>query len=254
MSTYVIAHSGIKGMRHGVRRFQYEDGSLTPEGRLRYLKGSADGNYNASEYEKTQDELDAEEYERQRRRRQMIGTGVALVAAAATIYGISKLSKVKQEASDAKVKKLAESITGKEAKTTMSALKAANKAEKKELKKLKKFNKNASKNIDKEYSQYVQNKASSSLSNYAKIDTSALKMTQNFAISKGPTSKYVTSPKYGPAGTISKYAHATDKAYKYVTPSSNQPLSSKLSKKLSKKAMSKRKAGQSITTYANILK
>ena len=33
-----LAHHGIKGQRWGVRRFQYEDGSLTPEGRARYLK------------------------------------------------------------------------------------------------------------------------------------------------------------------------------------------------------------------------
>lgn len=35
-----FAHSGIKGQKWGVRRFQNEDGSLTPEGRERYgLKG-----------------------------------------------------------------------------------------------------------------------------------------------------------------------------------------------------------------------
>ncbi len=36
-----IYHSGIKGMRWGVRRYQNTDGSLTPAGRKRY--GSADG-------------------------------------------------------------------------------------------------------------------------------------------------------------------------------------------------------------------
>ena len=34
-----FAHSGIKGQKWGLRRFQYTDGSLTPEGRKRYLKG-----------------------------------------------------------------------------------------------------------------------------------------------------------------------------------------------------------------------
>lgn len=34
-----IAHSGIKGQKWGFRRFQNEDGSLTPAGRVRYLKG-----------------------------------------------------------------------------------------------------------------------------------------------------------------------------------------------------------------------
>ena len=31
-----IAHHGIKGQHWGERRFQYEDGSLTPEGKVRY--------------------------------------------------------------------------------------------------------------------------------------------------------------------------------------------------------------------------
>ena len=34
-----IAHYGIKGQKHGVRRFQNEDGSLTPAGEARYLVG-----------------------------------------------------------------------------------------------------------------------------------------------------------------------------------------------------------------------
>lgn len=39
----VIRHSGIKGMRWGIRRYQNEDGSLTPEGRKRYGVGDGDG-------------------------------------------------------------------------------------------------------------------------------------------------------------------------------------------------------------------
>lgn len=31
-----LYHHGIKGQKWGIRRFQYEDGSLTPEGRQRY--------------------------------------------------------------------------------------------------------------------------------------------------------------------------------------------------------------------------
>lgn len=34
----VLMHFQIKGAKHGVRRFQNPDGSLTPEGRRRYLK------------------------------------------------------------------------------------------------------------------------------------------------------------------------------------------------------------------------
>lgn len=35
-----LYHSGIKGMRWGIRRFQNEDGSLTEEGKARYGKRS----------------------------------------------------------------------------------------------------------------------------------------------------------------------------------------------------------------------
>lgn len=35
-----VIHSGILGMKWGVRRYQYKDGSLTPEGRKRYGSGS----------------------------------------------------------------------------------------------------------------------------------------------------------------------------------------------------------------------
>lgn len=37
MSDYLI-HSGTKGMKKGIRRYQYEDGTLTPEGKIRYRK------------------------------------------------------------------------------------------------------------------------------------------------------------------------------------------------------------------------
>lgn len=36
MEKYELFHSGIKGMKWGVRRFQDKDGSLTPAGRKRY--------------------------------------------------------------------------------------------------------------------------------------------------------------------------------------------------------------------------
>lgn len=39
-SNLYIAHHGIRGQRHGVRNYQYLDGSLTPAGRLRYGVGS----------------------------------------------------------------------------------------------------------------------------------------------------------------------------------------------------------------------
>ena len=36
-----LTHYGIKGQKHGVRNYQYEDGSLTPEGKARYGSNSA---------------------------------------------------------------------------------------------------------------------------------------------------------------------------------------------------------------------
>lgn len=43
-----LAHHGIKGQRWGVRRFQNPDGSLTPEGRARYLKQLTDDSAKAN--------------------------------------------------------------------------------------------------------------------------------------------------------------------------------------------------------------
>ena len=38
-SSYCLAHHGIKGQKWGIRRYQNEDGSLTPEGEKRYGGG-----------------------------------------------------------------------------------------------------------------------------------------------------------------------------------------------------------------------
>ena len=40
MSDNYITHAGIKGQKWGIRRFQNEDGTLTPEGKARYNKGT----------------------------------------------------------------------------------------------------------------------------------------------------------------------------------------------------------------------
>lgn len=47
--TYLV-HHGIKDQKWGIRRFQNEDGSLTPEGRERYLKGQAKADYETKKY------------------------------------------------------------------------------------------------------------------------------------------------------------------------------------------------------------
>lgn len=36
MSDMILCHHGVKGQKWGVRRYQYEDGTLTPEGKIHY--------------------------------------------------------------------------------------------------------------------------------------------------------------------------------------------------------------------------
>lgn len=38
-----LSHHGVLGQKHGVRRYQYKDGSLTPEGRAHYGYGNSNG-------------------------------------------------------------------------------------------------------------------------------------------------------------------------------------------------------------------
>lgn len=47
MTDNELYHSGILGMRWGIRRFQRKDGSLTAEGKKRYSDGKADSNSNS---------------------------------------------------------------------------------------------------------------------------------------------------------------------------------------------------------------
>ena len=63
-----LSHSGIKGQKHGVRRFQYPDGRWTEAGKIRY--GSRSENWEArklaKEIERTQKEVKAAEERRKK--------------------------------------------------------------------------------------------------------------------------------------------------------------------------------------------
>lgn len=52
-----ICHSGIKGMKWGVRRYQNEDGTLTDEGKERYYKTPEGTSYSIVTKKKTIDDL-----------------------------------------------------------------------------------------------------------------------------------------------------------------------------------------------------
>lgn len=59
-----LCHHGVKDQKHGVRRWQYPDGSLTPEGRIHYGVGPArESNNKALEARALRDIGDSENLE-----------------------------------------------------------------------------------------------------------------------------------------------------------------------------------------------
>lgn len=67
-SSLELEHFGVLGQRKGVRRYQYEDGSLTPEGRVHYHVGPARKTIDAisSVIKKTAEKRRASEEEKQK--------------------------------------------------------------------------------------------------------------------------------------------------------------------------------------------
>lgn len=102
-----LEHFGIKGQKHGRRRWQNEDGSLTPAGREHYGVGEPrDGSddelskleeFNKSakyhsefeEYDRVEKSADREQ---QAKHDRMVKMGATVVGAALAIYGLKKLS------------------------------------------------------------------------------------------------------------------------------------------------------------------
>lgn len=112
MSLYLI-HHGVKGQNWGERKYQYEDGSLTPEGRIHY--GVGDGDDRKSGYsvkkksnhqirlekkyrDKGFSEEESEQMAKSRIKKQKIAVGVTagVVAAAAATAGYLYLTKDKR--------------------------------------------------------------------------------------------------------------------------------------------------------------
>lgn len=67
-SSLELEHSGVPGQKKGVRKYQYEDGSLTPEGRVHYHVGPARKAIDAisSVIKKTAEKRRASEEEKQK--------------------------------------------------------------------------------------------------------------------------------------------------------------------------------------------
>lgn len=97
---YNLQHSGIKGMKWGVRRYQNKDGSLTPAGKQRYRDSWSDDakTAHAIRSAKTVKQMTNAELRKLNERTQLenqysqlrsqnITRGMAYVAAAATLMG-----------------------------------------------------------------------------------------------------------------------------------------------------------------------
>lgn len=74
-----LTHAGVKGMKWGLRRYQNQDGTLTPEGRARY---GATSYHKLSPYKKAQFNRETEERSRKLKRNTAIAAAVVGTVAA----------------------------------------------------------------------------------------------------------------------------------------------------------------------------
>lgn len=97
METNQLQHHGIKGMKWGVRRYQNEDGGLTPEGEKRYKEDGNGGYKKKTRYERTYEKYKTLGYSDEQAakaakgkiatERTLITIGAVAVTAAATYAG-----------------------------------------------------------------------------------------------------------------------------------------------------------------------
>ena len=115
--SYLI-HYGVKGQKHGLRRYQNEDGSLTAEGRDHYGVGEERGKGGSSKVlkkNKPNAEQDGNKGKSHKAAKIIGGIAAAAAAAALAGYGLKNRSKLKEAASAIKrnAKQTVSSVMGK---------------------------------------------------------------------------------------------------------------------------------------------
>lgn len=134
-----LYHHGVKGQKWGVRNYQNEDGTLTEEGKERYLDpktGKVDYNKMLADRESAEKQQNQEKSDKEAKaqKRKLIGAAIVAGVAGLIIYNKVKKSKehaaeVEKEAFDKRLKELQEQDAKKKAaKAAKTAAKTAAKA------------------------------------------------------------------------------------------------------------------------------